>query len=47
MCESHAKRGMQTGELFMQKDYANNLYQREYYETPLYGHVQGDKQQMR
>ena len=29
MCESHAKKGMQMGECFMQKEYVNNLYQRE------------------
>jgi hypothetical protein len=39
---------IQTGECFKQKDCANNLYQRKYYETPLYGHVRatnrkGDK----
>ncbi len=35
--------GNAEGRVIMQK-YANNLYQRKFYETPLYGHVRSDKQ---
>ncbi len=44
MCEKSCQKGTQTGEYFKQKDYANNLYQKKYYETPLYDHVRSDKQ---
>jgi hypothetical protein len=41
-CAKVMPKGIQTRECFKQKDYANNLYQRKYYETPLYGNVRGD-----
>jgi hypothetical protein len=32
------------GRVLQAKDCTNNLNQRKYYETPLYGHVRSDKQ---
>jgi hypothetical protein len=43
MCKKSCQKEIQE-KGYLSKDYANNLYQRKFYETPLYGQVRSDKQ---